>query len=445
MPRHNSHECEFLPAALEIQETPPSPVGRMISWSIVLLFAIAVIWASIGEVDIVAVAQGKIIPSERTKVIQPLEIGTVRAILVEEGQVVSRGDVLIELDPTNVQADLEGIKQELLSAKLELARASAIVRSKENDTLPIRKLPWPKDAGPGVIATYQKLLLGQLAEQQARLRGLDNDIQAKRAELSATQEIVKKLKSTLPLITERTESFKALSADAMVARSTYLELEQERIEMQQDLAASIERIKGVRAAIRQIEQQRKAAEAKFINTALIQVADAKKKIIGLEQELIKARQRTLMQQLTAPVSGVVQQLAVHTVGGVVTPAQALMVIVPQKHNIEVEAMIANKDIGFVYAGQVAEVKVEAFPFTKYGLIDAELLTVSMDAISDEKLGLVYTSRVLLKESVIQVGEKLVNLTPGMAVTVEIKTGKRRLIEYILSPLMRYVDESVRER
>lgn len=161
--------------------------------------------------------------------------------------------------------------------------------------------------------------------------------------------------------------------------------------------------------------------------------------------MLKAKQRTYLQKLTAPVDGVVQQLAVHTIGGVVTPAQQLMVVVPKEEGIEVEAMIQNRDIGFVYEGQTAEVKVDAFPFTKYGIIDAELLNVSNDAVPDENLGLIYTSRVLLKHSAIQVGEKLISLSPGMSVTVEVKTGKRRLIEYIFSPLMQYVGESVRER
>jgi len=145
------------------------------------------------------------------------------------------------------------------------------------------------------------------------------------------------------------------------------------------------------------------------------------------------------------VDGEVQQLDVHTIGGVVTPAQALMVIVPKNAHLEVDAMLSNKDIGFVNEGQLTEVKIEAFPFTKYGVIDGEIENISYDAIEDERLGLVYKMKVLLKETTIQVKDKLINLVPGMAVTVEIKTGKRRLIEYFLSPLMQYQDESVRER
>ncbi len=165
----------------------------------------------------------------------------------------------------------------------------------------------------------------------------------------------------------------------------------------------------------------------------------------MQQETVKASQRAELQRLTAPVPGVVQQLSIHTIGGVVTPAQELMKIVPESRSLEVEAWVLNRDIGFIEAGQNAEVKIETFPFTRYGTLDGEVIAVSSDAVTDDKKGLIYSGRVMLKESVIRVGEKRVSLTPGMAVTVEVKTGRRRLIEYLLSPLMRYKQESLGER
>lgn len=149
--------------------------------------------------------------------------------------------------------------------------------------------------------------------------------------------------------------------------------------------------------------------------------------------------------LTAPVDGTVQQLAVHTVGGVVTPAQPLMMIVPKDNMIEVEAYVENKDIGFVNPGQAAVVKIETFPLTKYGTIEAKVTHVSNDAVNDEKRGLIFPARVNLARSTIQVENKTVNLSPGMAVTVEVKIAQRRVVEYFLSPLMQYKDESLRER
>lgn len=446
MTRRNQHELEFLPAALEIQETPPSPIGRAITWSILLLFSIAVIWAGVGKIDIVAIAHGKVVPSDHTKLIQPMEIGTVRAIHVKEGQVVDKGEVLIELDTTTTEADEKRIEHETVSAQMEKIRAATLIDAvnarQPGHTLDVT---WPDQTLPEVSTTQQQLLQGQWQEFRARMNSLSNEQTRRQAELDVTDEIIIKLENTLPLITERAESLRTLSGKQLAPRNVYLEIEQERIEQQQNLAAQKKRREELSATLEQIKEERNAYQAEFRNKALAQLAEAESKLNSLEQELIKARQRTHLQKLTAPVDGVVQQLAVHTIGGVVTPAQELMVIVPKEEGIEVEAIIENKDIGFVHEGQTAEVKVDAFPFTKYGVIDAELINVSSDAVPDEKLGLIYTSRVLLKQSAIQVGDKMIGLSPGMTVTVEVKTGKRRLIEYIFSPLMQYVDESVRER
>lgn len=434
----SKQELEFLPAVLEIQETPPSPLGRILAWTLITFFTIAVLWACFGKVDIVAVAHGKIIPGDRVKVIQPLEIGTVRAIHVHEGQQVNKGDVLIELDTTASGADRERIAQELMAAKLDAARLRALSSQRS-------AFASPRHTDAAQAALQTQLLRHQADEQAARLAELDHTIQQHLAERDATQDLIEKLEGTLPLITRRAESLKKLTEKKLASEQQYLELEQERIEQQQDLSAQRNRLKEIAAAVAGAEQQKLALGAEFKRAALTELTQVEEKIAALGQELVKAEQRTLQQRLTAPVSGVVQQLATHTVGGVVTPAQQLMVIVPQKQALEIEAIIANQDIGFVREGQRAEVKVDTFPFTKYGTLDAKILHVSNDAIADEKLGLVYTARVLLKGSVMQVEDKLVNLAPGMAVTVEVMTGQRRLIEYLLSPLLQYASESGRER
>src|SRR3989441_9749109 len=304
-------EAEFLPAVLEIQDAPPSPVGRAVGGTIIGVFAVGILWASVGHIDIVAVAPGKIIPSGHSKVIQPLDSGVIRAIHVRDGQVVKKGDLLIELDPT-------------------------------------------------VTGAEQTLLLNELRSAQVKAR-----------------------------------AYKQLVDENFISQMEYL-----------------------------------AAETKAASLA---------------QEVVKARQRHALQRLTAPLDGEVQQLAVHTVGGVVTPAQQLLVVVPYEHQLEVEAMVENKDIGFVKRGQPVEVKIETFPFTRYGLIDGRIVSISNDAVQLEKGGLVYPVRVSLAKSVIQVDGKPVKLAPGMAVTAEIKTGTRRLIEFFLSPLLKSVQESARER
>ena len=442
-PPRNQDELQFLPAALEIQETPPSPIGRAITWSIVILFALAVLWACIGKVDIVATAQGKVVPSDRTKLIQPLEIGTVSAIHVQEGQHVKKGDPLIDLDTTNTQADATRLGNEHNTAQAELARATALVSAMQTQTAP--NAHWPNAISADILKPQQQLLTSQWQQHQSRLSALDSEQTRRQAEHAGTEEQIKKLTATLPLVTERAEALKTLADKQLAPRHTYLELEQQRIEQTQDLAVQQQRRQELIANLAQLKEQRKAEASDALNKALADLTDAKRRGQGLNQESIKADQRNQLQRLTAPVDGTVQQLAIHTIGGVVTPAQQLMVIVPQEENIEVEAVIANKDIGFVHEGQPAEVKIDAFPFTKYGTIDAQLISISSDAIQDEKLGLLFTATVLLKQSTMRIEDKIIHLSPGMTVTVEVKTGKRRLIEYVMSPLMQHVSESGRER
>lgn len=455
-PIANDHELDFLPAALEIQERPPSPIGRAIAWSIMAFFLIALVWSVVGKIDIVATAQGKIIPSGRVKVIQPLEIGSVRAIHVAEGQKVKQGNMLIELDPTVSAADRDRLTSERNTARLNRARLLTMTQWLQSRSVDASK---PASAGeipqldastladidPTAVALQQQLLHSQWSEFTARHAALDADLDKRIAELAGVKAQVSKLQQTLPLITQRANALKGLVGKKLVPENQWLELEQERIEQQQNLESQKQRSLELNAAIAEARQQHNSVEAEFAGKVYAELADTQRQIVGLEQELIKAEQRTDLQTLAAPIAGIVQQLAVHTVGGVVTPAQELLKIVPQEGNLEIEAWVLNKDIGFVTEGQIAEIKVETFPFTKYGTLDAEVIDVSGDAVTDEQKGLIYAARVLIKESSIQVGDKRVNLTPGMAVTVEVKTGTRRLIEFVLSPLLKYRDEGLRER
>lgn len=441
-------EHEFLPAVLEVQETPPSPLGRLVAWALLTLVILAIVWACVGEVDIVASAQGKIIPGGRDKLIQPLEAGVVRAIHVQEGQRVAAGDVLIELDTTVSGADQERLTREWQQARLDTARSSALAAFEAHgDTLRM-----PRDAFADIadlsidlIAQHHALLQSQLDEYSARLAALASEAAQRGAERAATAKLVTKLEATLPLVSERADALKTLAEKNLASRQNYLELEQTRLEQQHDLAAQRERVKEIDAAIATVRKQRDALLAEIKSRALAERAEAERRASAAEQELRKAEQRQRLQHLVAPVAGTVHQLEVHTLGGVVTPAQALMIIVPDDQPLEVEAWLANKDIGFVAAGQATEIKVEAFPFTKYGTLHGEVVHVSSDAVADEKLGLLYKTKVRLDKTIIDVGDKHINLSPGMAVTAEIKTGTRKLIEYVLSPVMEYAGESGRER
>ena len=358
--RRAQEELAFLPAALEIVETPPSPIGRAIGATIIALFCVALIWATFGHVDIVASASGKVVPSGRVKLIQPFETGVVRAIHVRDGQSVKAGEVLIELDPSITAAE------------------------------------------------------------QAQ----------KEAERDTIAAVIDKLEAAEPIIAQRVAIWKILTDQRLGSKLTYLETLQLLTENHKDTAIQKSRLVEANAAV----------------------------------EAITARMKR--QILTAPVDGVVQQLAVHTVGGVVTPAQQLAVVVPSDVVLEVEAMVPNRDIGFVHVGQDVQIKIDAFNFTRYGLLHGRVLSVSQDAIvrdvppdktkdntpgaesiSSEPKGqeLNYAVRVSLDVTRIQIDDALANLSPGMAVTAEIKTGSRAVITYLLSPLLRYAHDSMHER
>jgi hemolysin D len=225
----------------------------------------------------------------------------------------------------------------------------------------------------------------------------------------------------------------------------FLQAEEQRIDKAQDLAVQRKKLVQDQAALSEAEKNYRATVSEFQQTKQAELSTIETKAASLLQEVTKAGQKADLQRLTTPIDGVVQQLAVHTVGGVVTPAQQLLIVVPQDNPVEVEAQVENKDVGFVKEGQPVEIKVETFLFTLYGTIPGKVLTVSDDAASIEDVGLVYPTRVSMDRSTVQVEGKQVNLSPGMVVTVEIKTGQRRIVEYLLSPLLKSVKESLRER
>jgi hemolysin D len=459
--RRREYEIAFLPAALEIVESPPSPVGRAIGISIIAMFCFGLAWACLGSVDIVATATGKIVPGGRTKLIQPLEAGVVRAIHVHDGQNVKAGDILIELDPTITEAEQEHQKADLVAAELDVARLRAALA--EN---PLAAFRPPDGASSAQIEMHRQFLTSQLAEQNAKLAEIARQQSQKEAERATIVATVGKLQTTIPVLQEKVDIRKTLLDKALASKITYLSEYQELVGLQQDLTVQQSRLREADAAVALLKETHDKTAAEYRRTAYDGLAKAEQKAASLAQDVIKAEQRTRLQRLTAPVDGVVQQLAVHTVGGVVTPAQALAVIVPSEINLEIEAMVSNRDIGFVHPGQTAEIKIDTFNFTRYGLLHGEVLSVSPDAISrdrpqnapnDRALGaatstseprsqeLEYAARISLDRTHMEVDEKRVKLGPGMAVTVEIKTGSRRIVSYLLSPLARYKQESLRER
>ena len=465
-PKPRNVELEFLPAALEILETPASPAGRAIAATIIAFFAASIAWATFGHVDIIATASGKIVPTGRTKVVQPLEPGTITAIQVDDGDHVTTGQVLVELDRTVTTAERNRVGHDLLRASLDVARLSALRAGLDAGSGPVGFAP-PSDAPADEVERARVAMVAQATEQAAKLASIEQQIAQKNAEAEEIAATIAKLTASLPMVEDLAELRRKAMQIEFGNRVAHLEAQIRLSEQRHDLIVQRRRAGEVSAAQQALEWQREQAKAEYAHKILGDLTDAKQKAAELAEDAVKTARKMAEQVLTSPIDGTVQQLAVHTVGGVVTPAQQLMMIVPADSRLEAEAMVSNRDIGFVREGQPAEIKIDTFNFTRYGLLHGNVVSVSQDAIvrdkppdkvpSDKSKGalaessepqgqeLLYAARVSLDRTQMRIEGRLVNLAPGMAVSVEIKTGSRRVIEYLMSPLLRYKQESLRER
>jgi hemolysin D len=465
-PASRRDRLEFLPAALEIVETPGPPLGRAIAAVIMLFFAVAIGWATFGHVDIIATAAGKIVSTGRSKTIQPFETGVVRRISVQDGQAVKTGDVLIELDTTINTAERNRAAAELIAAQLDVARLHAALAG--TDDLEAEMVV-PQGASAAQAEMHRTLLRNQIAEFRAKMANLDRQIVQHEANRAAIAATIEKLKLAIPLLQQKSDAREYLANKGLGSKITYWENKQDLLEHQEELQVQTARFDEATAQIAAVQEQRRQTDAEYRHTNSSDLTQAALKAASSQEALVEAEEKRQLQTLRAPVDGTVQQVAVHTVGGVVTPAQQLMVIVPANVHLEAEVMVSNRDIGFVDAGEPVQVKIDTFNFTRYGLLHGTVLSVSQDAIVREKPAtdksgtsaqtagapadtsepqgqeLVYAARIALDRTQMQIEGKLVNLAAGMAVTAEIKTGSRRVIEYVLSPLLRYKQESLRER
>ncbi len=469
-PARMADEAAFLPAALSLQATPPHPAPRRALWAIMALFTIALLWACIGQVDIVAVAPGRIVVSDGTKLIQPLEASVVKTIHVKDGDKVQAGQVLVELDPTTAQADNSRVSQERSGALSEAWRTQALLtalkalRERGGKTAAVQPtLPAEaRKSDNGLSADERELMRSQLdaewRDTQAQLARLQSDIDTRQAELQTVKEQIEKLQATLPIVRKREDDFQTLQAQGFVSQHAGQDRTQARIEMERDLATQRARQAEVKAAIAQAEHTLAAWRTEALKTLSERHAKADLQARSLQAEGAKTSQREQLTTLRAPVNGTVQQRAVHTTGGVVTPAQVLMVVVPDAAQVTAEVTLENKDVGFVHLGQEAEIKLETFPFTRYGTVPAKVTTITADAVMKEPSvqpskdgkavasgGAVFPATLTLAAHAIDVDGKSIRLTPGMNLTAEIKTGKRRVIEYLLSPVQSHVSESLKER
>lgn len=447
-PRWQDAELAFLPAALRLEHTPVHPLPRRAAWTLTALLACALAWACASRVDVVAVAGGRLVVRDHTKVVQPLERSVVRRILVRDGDHVQADQPLIELDASGAEADRGSIAQQLLAAESEAGRAAALLQALQESRQAPVLAALPEPSGPADQASTAVELDAEWRGHVTRLARLDTEVRRRQAEVDTAHAQAAKLEAMLPLSRQREDDVRTLVAQGFVAGHAGQDRSRERIELERDLATQRARLQEILAALQESRDGKDAYLAEMRHQQMQRLSQARLRAQEARLELARATRRETLAVLRAPVSGTVQQLAVHTAGGVVTEAQPLLVIVPDMAadaQLVAEVLLENKDIGFVFSGQRAEVKLETFPFTRHGTVAATVQMVSADAVQDARRGAVYPVRLLLDRDSVEVQGRPVRLSPGMNLQAEIMTGQRRVIEFLLSPLQRTLDESLRER
>lgn len=454
-------ERAFLPAALEVLETPPNPLGRRMALAICAVAFAAIGWATIGKVDIVAVASGKLVSHVRTQVVQPAETGTVTAVNVRPGDHVHAGDIVIELDRTTATAERNHAERDRASAMLDRLRLTAFLA--DQTTADFDEVP---AAMPSEIARSEAALAAQFADRASRLSTLTQERKQHVAERDQLTLTADKLDATLPLIAQRSEIRTKAGNMGTSSLPAMLEAQQQLVEAKAEIKITRAKIAALNATIDSLDQKIAATASEIRLTAMTDLQKALDREHAADEAFAKANRRIEQATLRAPVDGTVQQMHVTAPGAVVTPAQQILSIVPADAPLQVEALVDNRDVGFVAVGQSVELKIDAFPFTRYGLLRGHIVSIDRDAevaspgapppqgtqrAADETdrietAGrLRYTARIALEPGSLSIDGKAATLMPGMSVTAEILTGKRRIIDFLLAPLSEHVHDALRER
>lgn len=443
-PYRQEDEQAFLPAHLELIETPVSALPKWIGRLIILFLLLAIIWSYFGKVEIVAVATGKILPSGRSKTIQPIETATVKQSYVRNGQIVKKGDLLLELTTLGVESDLFKAKSALKLASLNQLRQEALLLAIQKNSEPQLNMS-NLDHKDTLFIREQQLALSQYQTWVAEKLKLEANIKQREVEKDTIEIQIKKITAMLKYEKEQSNDIYGLYKKGHASKHEYFAQENRVIELENERSIQQSKIKELNAQLEQVRKEYQVFEQSFRRNILDELRKANEQVEQLTLEVERTQQRQMSSKIYAPVNGTIQQLQTYTIGGVVTTAQPLMTIVPQGESLEIEAMVSNKDMGFVNEGQDVTIKVEAFPYTRYGYIKGKVKYLSFEAIQDEKFGLVFPVTIYMEKNYLTIEKKDIELIAGMAVTVEIKTGEQRILDYLLSPLKATLNESFKER
>ena len=437
-------QYEFLPAAEEIVETPAAPLGALVVWLVAFLLVVALAWSYFGRIDIVAVANGKISTEGSTKIIQPAISGVVTNINVHEGQRVKKGETLLALDKTTAEKDVATANQSLNAARVERDILRRLAVGGNTDEI-INKADLPDDTK----AMLRQFASSQTALSAARQQAVNGTISNYQQQLQFNQQAKNQLETNAQNLKNRKAEIEKQLPNANPVDKLRLQNELSNIDQRITSADSAvlgqnQQLLQSQSALTQAQNQSQTQTAETNSAFNNQIITAEKRIIELENNLVKAKQILAQTTITAPVDGTVLSLTVKTIGGVVNAGQQLAQIVPEKAPLYVDAALDNQDIGFVKPGQRVVVKVATYPFQRYGYLEGTVENISPDSIQDDKKSLIYKAKIKLNDEKSSKQNQL-KLLPGMSVSAEITTGQRRIIEFFLDPLMTKADESLKVR
>ena len=437
-------QYEFLPAAEEIVETPAAPLGALVVWLVTLLLVVALAWSYFGRIDIVAVANGKISTEGSTKIIQPAISGVVTNINVHEGQRVKKGETLLALDKTTAEKDVATANQSLNTARVERDILRRLAVGGNTDEI-INGADLPDETK----AMLRQFASSQTALSAARQQAVNGTISNYQQQLQFNQQAKNQLETNAQNLKNRKAEIEKQLPNANPVDKLRLQNELSNIDQRITSADSAvlgqnQQLLQSQSALAQAQNQSQTQIAETNSAFNNQIIASEKRIIELENNLVKAKQILAQTIITAPVDGTVLSLTMKTIGGVVNAGQQLAQIVPEKASLYVDAALDNQDVGFVKPGQRVVVKVATYPFQRYGYLEGTVENISPDAIQDDKKGLIYKAKIKLNDEKSSKQNQL-KLLPGMSVSVEIATGQRRIIEFFLDPLMTKADESLKVR
>lgn len=443
------HVADFSPGLLAIQESPPARLPRMVLYIMLALFGVLFLWAAFGTLDIIASAEGRLIPQTYVKIVQPSDSGIVKEILVREGQEVRAGQVLMRLDPQLTDTDLATLQSDAVLKSLTLRRIDAELHGK----------PLVRQAGdPSFL--FEQVSAQYRARRQSYLDALAQEsevLRKARSDLVASQHTLSKLHETLPVFRKMSESFNTLMHQGFVSPLVAEDKDRERIERERDLQTQQANVESMRASIAQSEKRLDQIRSNYesqLRNERVGIEGEHTKVAG---ELTKLQHKATLLELKAPQDGVIKDLATHTVGTVVQPGTIMMTLVPKQEPLIAEVAVKNEEVGFVGPGQAVKIKLATYPFQKYGMLEGKVDHVSADSNAGDanaqrqgsgtdSAGMTYKAivRLATQEFIGPDGQRL-HMSPGMQVTAEIHQGKRSVLEYLLSPVKKVTQEAARER